>query len=68
MVKEEVLKIYCVCSIYLPLPSQSYSARAIFTLFAFFFSFMAEPSKFGAALNLGYFRFLSISHSGEALE
>ena len=29
---------------------------------------MAEPSKFGATLNSGYFRFLSISHSGEALE
>ena len=29
---------------------------------------MAEPSKFGASLNSGYFRFLSISHSGEALE
>ena len=26
---------------------------------------MAEPSKFGATLNSGYFRFLSISHSGE---
>ena len=29
---------------------------------------MAEPSKFGATLNSGYFRFLSISHSGEVLE
>ena len=29
---------------------------------------LAEPSKFGATLNSGYFRFLSISHSGEALE
>ena len=29
---------------------------------------MAEPSKFGAILNSGYFRFLSISHSGEELE
>ena len=29
---------------------------------------MAEPSKFGATLNSGYFRFLSISHSVEALE
>ena len=33
--------------------------------------YMAEPSKFGATLNIvnsGYFRFLLISHSGEALE
>ena len=29
---------------------------------------MAEPSKFGATLNWGYFRFLSISHYGEVLE
>ena len=29
---------------------------------------MAEPLKFGATLNSGYFRFLSIFHSGEALE
>ena len=29
---------------------------------------MAEPSKFGATLNSGYFRFLSISHLGEVLE
>ena len=29
---------------------------------------MAEPSKFGAILNLGYFRFLSISDCGEELE
>ena len=29
---------------------------------------MAEPSKFGATLNSGYFRFLSISHSGEVLD
>ena len=28
----------------------------------------AEPSKFGATLNSGYFRFLSISDCGEALE
>ena len=26
---------------------------------------MAEPSKFGATRNSGYFSFLSISHSGE---
>ena len=32
------------------------------------FHCMAEPSKFGATLNSGYFRFLSISHSGEVLE
>ena len=29
---------------------------------------MAEPSKFGAILNSGYFRFLSISDCGEELE
>ena len=29
---------------------------------------MAEPSKFLAILNSGYFRFLSISDSGEELE
>ena len=29
---------------------------------------MEEPSKFGATLNSGYFKFLSISHSGEVLE
>ena len=29
---------------------------------------MAEPSKFGAILNPGYFRFLSISDCGEELE
>ena len=29
---------------------------------------MAEPSKYGATLNSGYLRFLSISHSGEVLE
>ena len=29
---------------------------------------MGEPSKFGATVNSGYFRFLSISHSGEVLE
>ena len=30
--------------------------------------YMAEPSTFGATLNLGHFRFLSISHSREMLE
>ena len=29
---------------------------------------MAEPSKFGAILNSGYFRFLSISDCREELE
>ena len=29
---------------------------------------MAEPTKFVAILNSGYFRFLSISDSGEELE
>ena len=29
---------------------------------------MAEPSKFGAIRNSGYFSFLSISHFGEVLE
>ena len=29
---------------------------------------MAEPSKFGAILNSGYFRFLLISDSGEEFE
>ena len=29
---------------------------------------MAEPSKFGATRNSGYFSFLSISHSGEVRE
>ena len=29
---------------------------------------MAEPSKFGAILNSGYFRFLSISDCGEEFE
>ena len=29
---------------------------------------MAEPSKFGAILNSGYFRFLLISDCGEELE
>ena len=29
---------------------------------------MAELSKFGATRNSGYFRFISISHSGEVLE
>ena len=30
--------------------------------------YMAEPSKFRAILNLGYFSFLSISHSRDVLE
>ena len=29
---------------------------------------MAEPSKFGATLNSGYFGFPSISHPGEVLK
>ena len=29
---------------------------------------MAKPSKFGAILNSGYFRFLSISDCGEELD
>ena len=33
-----------------------------------FFYGMAEPSKFGATRNSGYFSFLSISHSGEVRE